>query len=48
MTTCLRLCLTGLALLMRGCLGQSALAAEQQSLALFDYRASHCLPLPLD
>lgn len=48
MSGLLQLCLTGLGLLLRGCVEQSALAAEAQSLALFDYRASHCPPIALD
>lgn len=48
MTKLFQLCLTGLALLLRGCFEQPAMAAEEQLLALVDYRASHCPPIPLD
>jgi len=44
----LQLCLEGLALLLRGSLEQSAMAAEEQYLALVDYRVSHCPPIPFD
>ncbi|MBV2132211.1 hypothetical protein KRX52_05285 [Pseudomonas sp. MAP12] len=48
MSKLLQLCREGFALLLRGSLEQSALAAEEQYLALLDYRVSHCPPIPRD
>lgn len=48
MSKLLQMCLEGFALLLRGSLEQPAMAAEEQYLALVDYRVSHCPPIPVD
>lgn len=48
MTKFLQLCFEGLALLLRGSIEQPALAAEEQYLALVDYRISNCPQIPRD
>lgn len=48
MSKFLQLVLKGLALLLRGCLEQPALAAEEQYLALVDCHVRHRPPIPRD